>query len=217
MCSSLQNAKVAFRWQRSWVEDEGRLERTVQTLSAARPDRLAVLNDIGREFRTPLNAITGLVVILVQRAEAVGAVIDYTKREYLSHVCDNGGDMLALVEDLMLLAHSQRISAIVLRPCASAELVTDCYGAVQQPKLSQVLTLQQSGIEIGRLRFNRDMVSRGMWALVPNATAFWPTSVTVIAKKCRNPCSGLLRVPQKVGWTPNLAFPMSALGQRRLR
>ena len=89
--SALQNAKVAFDLQRRWVEGEGRLERAVQTVAAARRDRLAFLNHIGHEFRTPLNGIIGFVDVLAQRAEADGAVIDDTMREYLAHVCDSGG------------------------------------------------------------------------------------------------------------------------------
>ncbi len=115
------------------MEDEDHLERAVQTVTAARRDRLAFLNHIGHEFRTPLTAIIGFVDILSQRAETDGAVIDDTMREYLAHVCDSGGDMLALVKDLMLLAHSDSLSATVLRPCASAEPVSDCYGSCSNP------------------------------------------------------------------------------------
>jgi signal transduction histidine kinase len=164
------------------VEDEDRLERVVQTVTAARRDRLAFLNHIEHEFRTPLTAIIGFVDILSQRVAADGAVIGDTMREYLAHVCDSGGDMLALVEDLMLLAHSESLSATVLRPFASAELVSDSYGAVQQSMPSQVPTLQQYGVEIGRVRCDQDMVRQGMCALAREATALGPTNVTVIAK-----------------------------------
>lgn len=181
--SALQNAKVAFDLQSRWVEGEGRLERAVQTVAAARRDRLAFLNHIGHEFRTPLNAIIGFVDVLAQRAEADGAVIDDTMREYLAHVCDSGGDMLALVEDLMLLAHSESLAATVLRPCATTDLVADCHGVVQQSLLNQSPQLVQSGLKTGRVRCDQEMVSQTMRALAREATAFGPTDVTVIAKR----------------------------------
>ena len=196
--SALQNAKVAFDLQRRWVEGEGRLERAVQTVAAARRDRLAFLNHIGHEFRTPLNGIIGFVDVLAQRAEADGAVIDDTKREYLAHVCDSGGDMLALVEDLMLLAHSESLAATVLRPCATTDLVADCHGAVQQSLLNQSPQLLQSGLQTGRVRCDQEMVSQTMRALAREATAFGPTDVTVIAKRTATHLE--VGVPCPKGW-----------------
>ncbi|MBT6312193.1 MAG: HAMP domain-containing histidine kinase [Alphaproteobacteria bacterium] len=181
--SALQNAKVAFDLQRRWVEGEGRLERAVQTVAAARRDRLAFLNHIGHEFRTPLNAIIGFVDVLAQRAEAEGAVIDDTMRKYLAHVCDSGGDMLALVEDLMLLAHSESLAATVLRPCAAADLVADCHGAVQESMSSQSTAFRQSSVTSGHVRCDTSMISQTMRALAREAIAFGPTEVTVIAKR----------------------------------
>jgi K+-sensing histidine kinase KdpD len=141
------------------------------------------LNHIGHEFRTPLNAVIGFADVLAQRAEDDGAVIDDTMREYLAHVRASGGDMLALIEDLMLLAHSESLAATVLRPYGCSELIEDCHRAVEEVMLNETAELAQVGSIAGFVRCDQPMIVQSMRALTREATAFGPTDVTLIAKR----------------------------------
>lgn len=180
--SALQNAMSSFSLQQRMQESESRLERAVQTVVASRRDRLAFLNHVGHEFRTPLNAVIGFADVLAQRTEVPGALVDDTIQEYLNHIRASGGDMLALIEDLMLLAHSDSLAATVLQPMTIQDVIDHVYPAVQEAAPESLLTRDEAVDPTVIVRCDIAMFAQTIRALTREAAAYGPTDIGLFVK-----------------------------------
>lgn len=186
--SMLQTARAAFELRNQVKDGEDRLSSALRTVQAARQHRLAFLKHISHEFRTPLNAIIGFSELLARRADggAARAHSDAIARGYIDDIRVSGGDLLALIEDLMLLAHVESLSATPLDAFSGPDLIEHCVWAVDTSVASDHPPRHEIGGILGDVNCDQAMVAQAVRALSREAGLSGPESIGLKAERVGN-------------------------------
>jgi signal transduction histidine kinase len=130
-------------------------------LEAAFSTQRAFLSDAGHELRTPITIIQGHLDLL-----ASGAAV---KEDVLPIVADELDRMSRLVEDLLLLAKSQRPNFLYLRHEDLDELTEEIFSKAS-PVADRDWQLERVGI--GRLLIDRQRMTQAVMNLLRNAVEY---------------------------------------------